>query len=77
MHLRNLFPSLQNYSPLSTFSEQANAGMSSSDFDIEPNIRDGDSRTGLDDQGAREVMEIMRKERVKWALIFTILRNVE
>jgi len=77
MHLRNLFPSLQNYSPLSTFSEQANAGMSSSDFDIESNIRDGDSRTGLDDQGAREVMEIMRKERVKWALIFTILRNVE
>jgi len=77
MHLKNLFPSLQNYSPLSTFSEQASAGMTSSDFDIESNIRDGDSRTGLDDQGAREVMEIMRKERVKWASIFTILRNDE
>ena len=51
--------------PLSTFSEQANAGFSSSNFDIESNIREGDSRLGLDDRGLQEVHEIMRREHVK------------
>jgi hypothetical protein len=59
------FPTLSHYMPLSTFSEQAGAGMSSSNFDIEANMRDGDSRSGLDEQGTQEVMEIMRRERVK------------
>jgi len=39
--------------------------MSSNAFDIEANIRDGDSRAGLDERGTQEVMEIMRRERVK------------
>lgn len=59
------FPALRHYTPLSTFSEQATAGLSSSQFDIEANIRDGDSRAGLDEHGTQEVMEIMRRERVK------------
>lgn len=63
--VKSLFPSLSNYAPLSTFADQAAAGMSSSAFDIEANIRDGDSRAGLDEQGVAEVRDIMRRERVK------------
>lgn len=64
--LRSFFPTLNNYTPLSTFSEQANAGLSSGNFDIEAaNIVAGDSRTGLDEQGTQEVLDIMRRERVK------------
>ncbi|EIN09436.1 hypothetical protein PUNSTDRAFT_85788 [Punctularia strigosozonata HHB-11173 SS5] len=59
-----LFPRLQQYTPLSTFEAQANAGLSSAAFDIEANIRDGDSRAGLDERGTQEVLEIMRRERV-------------
>jgi Fungal protein of unknown function (DUF2015) len=58
--------SRENYAPLSTFADQAAAGMTSSTFDIEAdNIFLGDSRVGLDDQGTQEVMEIMRRENVK------------
>lgn len=64
--VRSFFPGLNQYTPLSTFADQANAGMSSSAFDIEANnILEGDSRTGLDERGTQEVMEIMRRERVK------------
>ena len=63
--VKMFFPKLSNYTPLSTFSDQIGAGMTSSDFDIEANIRDGDSRTGLDERGTQEVLEIMRRERVK------------
>lgn len=62
------FPSLSHYTPLATFSDQIGAGLSSNDFDIEANVRDGDSRTGLDEQGTQEVLEIMRRERVKCVL---------
>ncbi|KAI6149169.1 hypothetical protein BKA82DRAFT_1001382 [Pisolithus tinctorius] len=62
--VRSMFPSLSHYTPLSTFSGQAQAGLSSSMFDIEANIRDGDSRAGLDERGTQEVLEIMRRERV-------------
>ncbi|TFL02033.1 hypothetical protein BDV98DRAFT_547601 [Pterulicium gracile] len=59
------FPTLSNYSPLSSFSDQARAGLTSSNFDIESNnIREGDSRAGLDVAGTQEVMDIMRRERV-------------
>jgi hypothetical protein len=61
-----LFPRLNHYTQLSTFSDQFNAGLSSSAFDIEANLRDGDSRSGLDEQGVHEVTEIMRRERVKY-----------
>jgi Fungal protein of unknown function (DUF2015) len=72
--LRAIIPrySRENYAPLSTFSDQATAGLTSSTFDIEAdNIFQGDSRAGLDEQGTREVMEIMRRENVKYA--FTLL----
>ncbi|KAI0281100.1 hypothetical protein BGY98DRAFT_959926 [Russula aff. rugulosa BPL654] len=56
-----------NYAPLSTFEDQAAAGMTSSTFDIEAdNIFQGDSRAGLDEQGTQEVMEIMRRENVNF-----------
>ncbi|KAH9971737.1 hypothetical protein BGW80DRAFT_1437819 [Lactifluus volemus] len=67
--LRVIIPnySLNNYAPLSTFSDQAAAGMTSSTFDIEAdNIFQGDTRAGLDEQGTREVMEIMRRENVNF-----------
>jgi hypothetical protein len=55
-----------NYEPLSTFSDQAAAGLTSSTFDLEgDNIFQGDTRVGLDEQGTQEVMEIMRRENVK------------
>ncbi|KAJ7233023.1 hypothetical protein C8J57DRAFT_1382643 [Mycena rebaudengoi] len=64
--LRSLFPGLNNYQPLSTFSDQIGAGLSSADFDLEANIRDNDSRAGLDEEGTREIMDIMRRERVNF-----------
>lgn len=63
--IKSFFPRLHNYTPLSTFSQQAGLGMTSSNFDIEANILEGDSRTGLDEQGTQEVLEIMRRERIK------------
>lgn len=68
--LKEAFPRRNHYVPVSTFSQQANAGLTSSAFDIEANIRDGDSRTGLDDRGTQEVLDIMRRERVKWVCQF-------
>lgn len=58
-------PTSANYAPLSTFADQAAAGMSSSTFDIEANnMMEEDSRLGLDENGTREVKEIMRREGV-------------
>lgn len=54
---------------MSTFSSQADAGLSSTLFDIEANVRDGDSRAGLDERGTQEVLEIMRRERVECVII--------
>ena len=68
--VKSLFPKLSNYTPLSTFSDQVGAGMTSNDFDIEANISSGDSRVGLDERGTQEVLEIMRRERVKYVLPF-------
>ncbi|KDR68024.1 hypothetical protein GALMADRAFT_257596 [Galerina marginata CBS 339.88] len=64
--VKSMFPKLSNYTPLSTFSDQVGHGMTSSDFDIEANIREGDSRMGLDEAGTQEVLEIMRRERVNF-----------
>ena len=63
--VKSFFPRLGHYTPLSTFAAQADAGLTSTSFDIEANIRDGDSRAGLDEQGTQEVLDIMRRERVK------------
>ena len=68
--VKSLFPKLSDYAPLSTFSDQVGAGMTSNDFDIEANISSGDSRVGLDERGTQEVLEIMRRERVKYVLPF-------
>ncbi|KAH9066899.1 hypothetical protein EDB87DRAFT_470566 [Lactarius vividus] len=66
-HTTTLHPSRENYAPLSTFADQAAAGMTSSTFDIEAdNIFQGDVRAGLDEQGTQEVMEIMRRENVNF-----------
>ncbi|KAI0251399.1 hypothetical protein BJV78DRAFT_1211238 [Lactifluus subvellereus] len=67
--LRAIIPNYhrENYAPLSTFADQAVAGMTSSTFDIEAdNIFQGDSRVGLDERGTQEVMEIMRRENVNF-----------
>jgi len=69
-------PSASNYAPLATFADQASAGITSSNFDIEANnIRDGDSRMGLDETGTREVMEIMRRESVNFDQARLIRQN--
>ncbi|TFK52023.1 hypothetical protein OE88DRAFT_1699412 [Heliocybe sulcata] len=73
--VKSMFPALHDYTPLSTFSEQVGAGLSSSAFDIEANIRDGDSRAGLDERGTQEVMEIMRRERVNFDQARLIRQN--
>ncbi|KAI0731351.1 hypothetical protein C8Q76DRAFT_718571 [Earliella scabrosa] len=64
--MRSLFPRLGHYQPVSTFADQVDAGLTSSSFDIEANIRDGDSRAGLDERGTQEVLDIMRRERVNF-----------
>lgn len=63
--VKTMFPKLNHYTPVATFSEQINRGMTSDHFDIEANVREGDSRLGLDETGTQEVLEIMRRERVK------------
>lgn len=70
--LRNAFPSMSHYTPLSTFGEQLDAGLSSNAFDIEANIRDGDSRAGLDERGTQEVLDIMQRERVEYVLDYCL-----
>jgi len=72
---KSFFPSLSHYTPVSTFAEQAEAGLSSSNFDIEANIADGDSRIGLDERGTLEVQEIMRRERVNFDQARLIRQN--
>ncbi|KAI0030077.1 hypothetical protein K488DRAFT_79821 [Vararia minispora EC-137] len=60
-------PAAHNYAPLTTFADQAAAGMTSANFDVEAdNLREGDARLGLDEQGTREVMDIMQRENVNF-----------
>ncbi|VDC03372.1 unnamed protein product [Peniophora sp. CBMAI 1063] len=69
-------PSSSNYERLSTFSDQAAAGMTSNNFDIEANnLREGDLRMGLDENGTREVMDIMRRENVTFDQARLIRQN--
>ncbi|KAH7098226.1 hypothetical protein BKA62DRAFT_713820 [Auriculariales sp. MPI-PUGE-AT-0066] len=65
------------YSPLpgSSFSDQAAAGLSSSTFDLEQNIFGGDSRVGLDERGAAELTDIMRREGVSFDQARLIRQN--
>ncbi|KAJ3519045.1 hypothetical protein NMY22_g13374 [Coprinellus aureogranulatus] len=75
--VKNLFPSPNSavYTRLSTFADQVNAGLTSESFDIEANITDGDSRAGLDEQGTREVVDIMKRERVNFDQARLIRQN--
>jgi len=76
--VRSLFPNGNSaaYTRLSTFAEQVNAGMTSESFDIEANnLAAGDSRMGLDEQGTKEVMDIMRRERVTFDQARLIRQN--
>ncbi|KAG6811674.1 hypothetical protein H0H92_006329 [Tricholoma furcatifolium] len=73
--MRTMFPAFSNYTRLSTFSEQIGAGLTSTEFDIEANVRDGDSRSGLDERGTAEVMEIMRQQRVNFDQARLIRQN--
>ena len=53
------------YSQLpNTFAGDAEAGLSSSNFDLEANIEAGDSRRGLDDASKAEVLKLMKKRRM-------------
>ncbi|CEH11781.1 Protein of unknown function DUF2015 [Ceraceosorus bombacis] len=47
------------YSRLSDWSAQVRSGLSSNRFDLEQNIRDQDSRSGLDEVDAAEVRAVM------------------
>ncbi|KAI8996388.1 hypothetical protein BD414DRAFT_505818 [Trametes punicea] len=65
-----------HYQPVATtFTEQADAGLTSSTFDIEANVREGDSRIGLDERGTQEVLDIMRRERVNFDQARLIRQN--
>jgi len=48
----------------STFTNDMEAGLSSSDFDLSANINGGDTRAGLDQRSKREVLKIMKSRRV-------------
>ncbi|KAL2816376.1 hypothetical protein BDW59DRAFT_153294 [Aspergillus cavernicola] len=48
----------------SSFAGDLDAGLTSSEFDITSNIESGDHRAGLDARGKREVLNIMRRQKV-------------
>ncbi|KAK3068048.1 hypothetical protein LTR53_014680 [Teratosphaeriaceae sp. CCFEE 6253] len=50
----------------STFAEDAEAGLHSSNFDLAQNIEAGDSRRGLDENAKQEVYRIMKVRRVNF-----------
>ncbi|KAK4179631.1 hypothetical protein QBC36DRAFT_69023 [Triangularia setosa] len=50
----------------SSFEADIEAGLSSSNFDLNTNLAAGDSRSGLDEAAKREILQIMKKRRVKF-----------
>ncbi|KAL8941674.1 MAG: hypothetical protein Q9211_001718 [Gyalolechia sp. 1 TL-2023] len=48
----------------SSFSNDIESGLSSSDFDLSANLAAGDSRQGLDQRAKRELQKIMRSRKV-------------
>ncbi|KAL2830640.1 hypothetical protein BJY01DRAFT_118408 [Aspergillus pseudoustus] len=48
----------------SSFTGDLDAGLTSSAFDLNANIESGDQRAGLDALGKREVLNIMRRQKV-------------
>lgn len=47
-----------------SFRGDAEAGLSSSEFNLASNIEEGDGRAGLDQRGKAEVMKIMKSKQV-------------
>ncbi|PGG98547.1 hypothetical protein GX51_06743 [Blastomyces parvus] len=47
-----------------SFTGDMEAGLSSADFDLSDNVAAGDGRAGLDRVGKREVLKIMKRQRV-------------
>ncbi|EJT81734.1 hypothetical protein GGTG_01709 [Gaeumannomyces tritici R3-111a-1] len=52
--------------PGSSFADDAEAGLSSANFDLGANIEGGDSRAGLDDAAKAEILRIMKKRRLRF-----------
>lgn len=48
----------------SSFSNDIEAGFTSSDFDLNTNLAAGDARRGLDQRGKREVQKIMKSRKI-------------
>ncbi|KAJ0414012.1 hypothetical protein BJY00DRAFT_46892 [Aspergillus carlsbadensis] len=48
----------------SSFTGDLDAGLTSTAFDLNANIESGDRRAGLDARGKREVLNIMRRQKV-------------
>lgn len=59
------FPFNVRYSPLGgSFEDDAEAGLSSADFDLAGNIEGGDSRAGLDDRAKAVIQRIMKRHNL-------------
>ncbi|KAL6231459.1 hypothetical protein BDW75DRAFT_243899 [Aspergillus navahoensis] len=50
----------------SSFADDMVAGLTSSEFNLSTNIENGDQRAGLDARGKREVLNIMRRQRINF-----------
>ncbi|KAA8911105.1 hypothetical protein FN846DRAFT_897758 [Sphaerosporella brunnea] len=63
--LENILPE-QAYERLrpSTFEDDIEAGLSSDAFSLASNIADGDSRAGLDVASKKEILRIMKRQKV-------------
>lgn len=48
----------------SGFAGDVEAGLTSTNFDLGPNIEDGDTREGLNKQAKREIRKIMRRQNI-------------
>ncbi|KAL3469395.1 hypothetical protein BJX99DRAFT_252049 [Aspergillus californicus] len=48
----------------SSFTGDIDAGLTSSAFDVNANVESGDQRAGLDARGKREILNIMRRQKV-------------
>lgn len=49
-----------------SFAGDIEAGLSSATFDLGGNVAGGDGRSGLDDAAKREILQIMKKRRMKF-----------
>lgn len=47
-----------------SFMSDVENGLTSDDFDLSGNVMEGDSRSGLDLQGKKEVQKIMKRRRI-------------